>query len=73
MSNLDARLLAAHDRGDQVALIALYTEAADCAPTGDAAGFFLTHAYVFALELNHPATAALKARLVAEGRDLPDG
>ena len=35
----------------------------------DQEAFFLTHAYVFALEMAHPDTDALKARLVANGRE----
>ncbi len=69
MSDLDARLLAAHAAGDWSALVTLYTEAADTAPDPDAAAFYLTHAYVFALELAHPAAPALRARLVAAGRE----
>ena len=69
MNDLDARLLAAHDRDDREALVALYREAADRATSPEAAGFYLTHAYVFALELGHPDAPALRARLVAEGRE----
>ncbi len=71
MSDLNARLLAAHAADDRVALIRLYSEAADQAPTEQAAGFYLTHAHVFALELGHPDAAALRARLVAMGRETP--
>ena len=69
MNALDARLLDAHDRRDQHALVGLYTEAADSANDLDAACFFLTHAYVFALELGDPRAAVLRARLVAQGRE----
>jgi hypothetical protein len=69
MSNLQARLLAAHERGDHDALVGLYREAADGAGTADAAGYFLTHAYIFALETNHADAPALRARLVAMGRE----
>ncbi len=71
MTDLDSRLLAAHEAGDTPALVDLYKEAADTAPDADAAGFFLTHAYVFALEINHPDAAALRARLVETGRETP--
>jgi hypothetical protein len=37
--------------------------------TPRARAFYLTHAYVFALEAGDPRAAALKARLVAEGAD----
>ena len=65
---LDARLLAAHARGDRGALVRLYTEAADRAPTDDARAFYLTHAYVFALERGDPAASELKTRLRAMNR-----
>ena len=71
MSELDARLLAAHETGDAEALVRLYTEAADALPENDARYFYLTHAYVYALEINHPHAPALRARLVAAGRE-PD-
>ena len=66
---LHSRMLAAHGRRDHVALVALYAEAADGAISPQAAGFYLTHAYVFALETGHPDTALLHARLVAQGRE----
>lgn len=66
---LDARLLAAHAAGDKPALVALYTLAADAAPSLDAACFYLTHAYIFALDLGDMRAAGLKARLVRHGRD----
>jgi hypothetical protein len=69
MSDLDARLLAAHKAGDKTALVALYCEAADNATDIDAACFYLTHAYVFALETADPAAGEIRARLVAERRE----
>lgn len=69
MTGLDARLLAAHARGDHAALVMLYARAADQAPTRDAACFYLTQAYVFALECGHADACVLRARLVAEGRE----
>ena len=68
MSNLDSALLAAHEAGDKSALVRLYTEAADQAAQVDAACFFLTQAYVFALEVGDPSVAILHGRLAAEGR-----
>lgn len=67
--DLDARMIAAHAARDQAALIALYTQAANEANDLNAACFFLTHAYVFALEAGAPDRAALHARLVAHGRE----
>lgn len=69
MSDLETLLLDAHGRDDRPALVTLYSEAADIAPDEGAAGFFLTQAYVYALELAHPQTGALHARLVALGRE----
>ena len=72
MSDLNARLLAAHAADDRSALVRLYARAADQAPSEDAAAFYLTHAYVFALDTGHADAAALRARLVALGRETPD-
>ncbi|OUS34588.1 hypothetical protein A9Q94_15970 [Rhodobacterales bacterium 56_14_T64] len=69
MSSLETRLLAAHAAGDTLAQVALYTEAADTAATQDAAGFFLTQAYIYALEIGHSEAATLRARLVDMGRE----
>ena len=52
-TGLDAALLQAHAASDTPLLSRLYTEAADRAEAEgktDAACFYLTHAYVFALE-----------------------
>ncbi len=69
MTDLNAQLLAAHAAGDHLALVALYAQAADRSEDLDAACFFLTQAYVFALEQNAPQVAGLRARLAAEGRE----
>jgi len=69
VSDLDERLLAAHARGDRPALVALYCEAAEAARGDEARYFYLTHAYIHALEDNHPQAPALRARLVAAGRE----
>ncbi|WP_415920350.1 hypothetical protein [Tateyamaria sp. SN6-1] len=68
---LEAQLLEAHARDDRAAMVALYRQAAD-AVEGDARGFFLTQAYVFALETAHPDAGALRAALVAMGREVAD-
>lgn len=68
---LDARLLAAHATGHAPVLAALYSEAADAAAArgdGDAAGFFLTHAFVYALEAGVSEAQGLHARLKELGR-----
>ena len=69
MSTLDADLLAAHAAEDARALVRLYTQAADEAEDEDAAGFYLTHAYVYALETGDTAALALRERLIAMGRE----
>ncbi|MCA0870311.1 hypothetical protein LCL97_05720 [Seohaeicola saemankumensis] len=71
MSDLEARLLDAHMQSDKRSLVSLYTEAAHQAPTPDAAAFFLTQAYVYALETAHEDCSVLNDRLVAMGRN-PD-
>ncbi len=69
---LDRALLAAHAAGDGAALARLYAQAADEAEARGQearAGFYLTHAYVFALEQGDAAAGALHARLKALGRE----
>lgn len=71
-AGLDRELLAAHAAGDAARLIAGYTAAADLAEAaGDVtrACFFLTHAWVFALEAGDARATTLRARLVAHGRE----
>jgi hypothetical protein len=68
MTSLQNRLLDAHARDDCAALVGLYTEAADAAPDLDAACFYLTHAYIYALEKGDPAAEQLYQRLKAQGR-----
>jgi hypothetical protein len=69
MIDLNSQLLAAHLADDKAALVSLYTQAAAAAPDPNAAGFYLTHAYVFALDLGHPDAPALRAELIAQGRE----
>ena len=68
---LDERLLAAHAREDTLALIDLYTEAAEQASDDSARGFYLTHAYVFALELGSEKAPQIRERLIEMGRETP--
>ena len=70
MNALNAALLDAHARDDRVALVALYQQAAEQV-SGDARGFFLTQAYVFALETGHDDAETLRAALVEMGREAP--
>lgn len=69
MDDLDAQLLAAHDAGDSGRLIDLYTQAASEAVLETAQGFYLTHAYVFALETGDPRADMLRQTLVEMGRE----
>ncbi len=69
MTSLNQRLLRAHSDGDRAALVRLYSAAAAAADTSEAAAFYLTHAYVFALESGHPDSVELRARLHAMGRE----
>ncbi|MGI9368025.1 MAG: hypothetical protein ACR2O2_04225 [Ruegeria sp.] len=73
MSDLENRLLQAHANGDTTALIDLYQEAADAASADDAKGFYLTHAYVFALETGSPKANQIRDRLILMGREVPTG
>ncbi|WP_270732967.1 hypothetical protein [Shimia sp. Alg240-R146] len=66
---LDHRLLAAHAAGDVPTLVALYCKAAETATTEEARGFFLTHAYVFALEIGDARAPDLRQQLSDMGRD----
>lgn len=66
---LEAQLLAAHEGDDRFALIRLYTQAADITNDLDAECFFLTYAYIFALEVGAAEAAPLHARLKAYGRE----
>jgi hypothetical protein len=69
MSDLDQCILDAHARGDGAALARLYHAAAEHENTPEAKAFFLTQAYVFALEANAPEVPELRALLVALGRE----
>ncbi len=71
MNDLDLALLAAHEAGDTALLVKLYQQAAKQAREPDAASFYLTHAYVFALEAGDPAADALRRRLIEMGRETP--
>lgn len=69
---LDNRMLTAHDTGDIAALVQLYQQAAVLQETkgnDEAACFYLTHAYVFALEQGDVAATELHNRLKVFGRE----
>lgn len=68
---LDAQLLRAHAEKDMPALIRLYHEAAADAERRqdhEAACFYLTHAFVFALEYGAPEADELNRMLHERGR-----
>jgi hypothetical protein len=72
VTDLDERLLAAHAAGDLPALAMLYSQAADAREASgdiDAACFYLTHAFVFALEADDAQGPVLHARLKSYGRE----
>lgn len=69
MKDLDTKMISAHEAGDRRALISLYAQAADAVNDLDASCFYLTHAYVFALEAGAREAGALYARLKAHGRE----
>ncbi len=69
---LDAALIAAHEAADHRRLVSLYAQAADQAEVMgdlDACCFYLTHAYVFALQTGDEEARALHERLLAYGRE----
>ena len=66
-ARLDAALLAAHEAGDGARLIGLYAQAAERADA-PARPFFLTQAWVHALEAGDRRAEALAAKLRAMGR-----
>jgi len=68
-ATLDARLMDAHARADKTALAGLYAEAASIAGDIDQRAFFLTHAYVWALDAGLEDAARLRSELVAMGRE----
>ena len=71
-AELDAAILRAHANEDGATLARLYVKAADLSEKDhdiDGCCFFLTQAYVFALQSDAPEADALHARLVAYGRE----
>lgn len=71
-ADLGTRLLAAHACQDRAALIALYSEASQGARDLTARRFYLTHAYVYALEAGSAAVPAMRAKLVELGAETPE-
>ena len=69
MNDANAKLLAAHASGDTAQLVALYRDTARAADTEDEVGFYLTFAYIFALESGHPDVETIRSELIAMGRE----
>ncbi len=70
-SELEADILAAHEAKDKALLAKLYWDASRMfgeAGDEDAEGFFLTHAWVFALDAGLPDAKEYCARLMEMGR-----
>ena len=68
----DQQIQQAHQSGNMALLSTLYAQAADQLEADgdiDAACFYLTQAYIFALDAGLPAATTYNARLVAHGRD----
>ena len=68
-AKLDSDLIAAHARGDLKALVELYRAAAKDASSKEAHAFYLTHAYVFALDGGLPEAKSIGAELRRLDRD----
>ena len=71
-ADLDTRLLAAHAEENRAALIALYAEASEGARGLTARRFYLTHAYVYALEAGSPEAVTMRRKLVDLGAETSD-
>ena len=72
IKNINQQILSAHADGNHHQLVRLYTSAADqFEENGDieSACFFLTCAYVFALETGSSLGEKIKSRLVFHGRE----
>ena len=74
MKLLDKQILQAHAQGNGFSLAELYLQAANERENEgdvDATCFFLTQAYVFALECGSELARDINRRLVAHGREEP--
>ncbi len=66
--DLETRLLDAHASGDKQSLIGLYAAAAERSDDPARAAFYLTHAWVFALEADDPRANEYHTKLAGMGR-----
>ena len=72
IDGLDKALIAAHEMGDHGELVQLYRQASAYMLTRgqvDAGCFFLTQAYVFALEIGAAEAPEIRRILVTHGRE----
>lgn len=72
LKTLDAALLTAHAEKDRATLVRLYQTAGEMrlAEGAENAGcFYLTHAYIYALDCGDPRAPELRARLIEFGRE----
>jgi|FLOH01.1.fsa_nt_gi hypothetical protein len=72
VEDIDRALLEAHAADDRPELVALYRQAGDMMLAAGRVGagcFYLTHAYIFALDCGAPEAAAIHQTLVAYGRE----
>ena len=68
LRDLDAALIAAHEARNGMQLVTLYAAAADQVASR-ARAFYLTQAYVIALETADSRAAPLRSCLIAEGAE----
>jgi hypothetical protein len=69
--SLNEKLIQAHEENNMADLVVLYTRAGDDSEKAgdiDAACFYLTHAYVFALDAGSEQANELHMRLLQYGR-----
>lgn len=72
LDDLDRAILAAHAAKDIAALVPLYRQAGETMIKGgnlNAGCFFLTHAYIYALDCGDDAAPEIHQTLVAYGRE----
>ncbi len=65
----DTRLAEALALGDTAAIVKVYEEAAEAQGNDQASAFFLTQAYIHAVEAGLPEARNLRAKLVKMGRE----
>lgn len=66
--NLNADILAAHAAQDKVALVGLYAQASERVTNQSECAFFLTQAYIFALDAGDKRAKGFAKRLSDLGR-----